>query len=102
MPVSKIALLLINLNTFDHPIYKAECINGFGSGVGNTEAAAIDHAKKNICSLLHIYHITNISLDLITKEDYMLNNSPEIHGLSSWNSSSFQWIEFEVDELDFK
>lgn len=94
------SLLVINLHTDEHPIYKATCINGYGSGYGNSIQEALIDAERQIGNLLSICNKVNIPLELKTKEQFMLETNPYSYGgLSDWNSSSVKWIEIDPEQL---
>ena len=92
-------LLVINLHTDEHPIYKATCINGYGSGYGNSIEEAVFDAKRQIGNLLSICNQINLPLELKSKEDFTLCANPEVYGLSDWNSSSVKWVEIDPEQL---
>lgn len=92
-------LMVLNMNTFEHPIYKAVCINGFGSGYGSNMREAIEDCIRQVATLVDIHNKLNISVDMIKKEKFMERTEFYIYGLDSWKSSSVQWVELTYDQI---
>ena len=91
--------MIINLNTIEHPIYKATCINGFGHGCGNSVDEAVDECRRQVANMVDICNKLHISNDMINKEQFMDKTESWIYGATSWENSSVQWIELEYDQL---
>lgn len=92
-----ITILIKNVFTQQHPIYKAVCINGFGSGDGNSIDEAVTDAMRNIVKMLRIYNELNISFDLIDAEEFKANTDPALYGHIVWRDDMFH--EIKVTEL---
>ena len=88
--------MVINMNTFEHPIYKAQSISGFGTGVGNCVEEAIWGARQQTETLLSIVSDLLIKIEQITKEQFIAKTDCNLFGLSSWESSSVQWINVTI------
>lgn len=98
--MTRLAILIINLHTDEHPIYKATCINGYGSGYGNTVREALIDARRQIGNLLSICNKINMPLSLKSKSEFMSETNPfEYGGLSGWDSSAVQWTELDPEKL---